>query len=532
MKLRKYPVGIQSFETIRRDGYIYIDKTPLIYKMISEGKPYFLSRPRRFGKSLLCSTLAAVFEGRRELFEAFTTDDGIEQPQLFIANTNWRWEKHPVLRFDFSAGDLRTIDQLDRLIDSTLRRYEMQYGIAPSVTDTNLRMQDLLRFTHEQTGRRAVVIVDEYDNFILHSIGDKEKTDLARQRFQNLFGPLKEMDDHLQFVFVTGISKFSLMGIFSKLNQLNNISMTDEYDSICGISEEELTIQLRPDIEQMAEKAGKEYNDMLAELKQMYDGYHFSEALTDIYNPFSIVNALNSHKLRDYWFSSGTSRALIDLLAQMPAIDMACMEGVRLPSTAFDLPLESFDDPLPVLYQSGYMTIKDYQPDRRMFTLGFPNGEVRTGFADCLYQHVTQSKPSDYSRSVFLDAYYDFRDDDDLSSFMEAIKAFLASVPYHLDNGNEHHYHALLYTLLTAFGADVVAEEPTAKGRADLVLRMPTTIYIMEIKYDGLATEALEQIKKKGYADKYRLDGRPVVKVGVNFSGQERNITEWISQKN
>lgn len=532
MKLRKYPVGIQSFETIRRDGYIYIDKTPLIYKMISEGKPYFLSRPRRFGKSLLCSTLAAVFEGRRELFEAFTTEDGIEQPQLFIANTNWRWEKHPVLRFDFSAGDLRTIDQLDRLIDSTLRRHETQYGIAPSVTDTNLRMQDLLRFTHEQTGRRAVVIVDEYDNFILHNIGDKEKTDLARQRFQNLFGPLKEMDDHLQFVFVTGISKFSQMGIFSKLNQLNNISMTDEYDSICGISEEELTTQLRPDIEQMAEKAGKEYNDMLAELKQMYDGYHFSEALTDIYNPFSIVNALNSHKLRDYWFSSGTSRALVDMLAQMPTIDMACMEGVRMPSTAFDLPLESFDDPLPVLYQSGYMTIKDYQPDRRIFTLGFPNGEVRTGFADCLYRHVTQSKPSDYSRSVFLDSYYDFRDDDDLSSFMEAIKAFLASVPYHLDNGNEHHYHALLYTLLTAFGADVVAEEPTAKGRADLVLRMPTTIYIMEIKYDGSATEALEQIKKKGYADKYRLVGRPVVEVGVNFSGQERNITEWISQQN
>ena len=308
--------------------------------------------------------------------------------------------------------------------------------------------------------------------------------------------------------------------------------MTDEYDGICGISEEELTTQLRPDIEQVAEKAGKECNDMLAELKQMYDGYHFSEALTDIYNPFSIINALNSHKLRDYWFSSRTSRALIDMLAQMPAIDMACMEGVRMPSTAFDLPLESFDDPLPVLYQSGYMTIKDYQPDRRMFTLGFPNGEVRTGFADCLYQHVTQSKPSDYNRSVFLDAYYDFRDDDDLSSFMEAIKAFLASVPYHLDNGNEHHYHALLYTLLTAFGADVVAEEPTAKGRADLVLRMPTTIYIMEIKYDGSATEALEQIKKKGYADKYRLDGRPVVKVGVNFSGQERNITEWISQKN
>lgn len=530
MKLRKYPVGIQSFETIRRDGYIYIDKTPLIFKMISEGKPYFLSRPRRFGKSLLCSTLAAVFEGRRELFEAFTTDDGVEQPQLFIATTNWRWEKHPVLRFDFSAGDLRTIDELDRLIEDMLTSYEQKYGIKSPSSDANLRMRHLIRIAHEQTGQRVVVIVDEYDNFILHSIGDKEKTDLARQRFQNLFGPLKEMDDHLQFVFVTGISKFSQMGIFSKLNQLNNISMTGEYDSICGIGEEELTTQLRPDIEQMAEKVGKGYDEMLVELKQMYDGYHFSEALTDIYNPFSIVNVLNSHQLRDYWFGSGTSSALIDLLAQMPAVDMAQIEGIRMPSTAFDLPLESFDDPLPVLYQSGYITIKDYQPERRMFTLGFPNGEVRTGFADCLYQHVTQSKPSEYNRSVFLDAYYDFRDNDDLSAFMEAIKTFFASVPYHLDNGNEHHYHALLFTLLTAFGADVLAEEPTAKGRADIVLRMPATIYVMEIKYDGLAKEALEQIDKKGYAEKYKLDGRPVVKVGVSFSGQERNISEWLSE--
>lgn len=529
--IRKYPVGIQSFETIRRDGYIYIDKTSLIYKMISEGKPYFLSRPRRFGKSLLCSTLAAVFEGRRELFEAFTMDDGIEQPQLFIANTNWRWEKYPVLRFDFSAGDLRAIDQLDRLIDDILTGYEQKFGITTPSSDVNLRMRRLLRLAHEQTGRRVVVIVDEYDNYILHNIGDKEKTDLARQRFQNLFGPLKEMDDHLQFVFITGISKFSQMGVFSKLNQLNNISMTDEYDSICGISEIELTTQLRSDIERMADKAGMGFEEMLAELKQMYDGYHFSEALTDIYNPFSIVNALNSHKLRDYWFSSGTSRALIDMLAQMPTIDMARIEGVRMPSTAFDLPLERFDDPLPVLYQSGYITIKDYQFDRNLFTLGFPNGEVRTGFADCLYQHATQSKPSDYNRSVFLDAYYDFRDNDDLPSFMKAIKTFFASVPYHLDNGYEHHYHALLYTLLTAFGADVTAEEPSAQGRADLVLRMPATIYVMEIKYNGSAKDALEQIERQGNAEKYNIDGRRVVKVGMNFSEKERNITEWVVKK-
>ncbi len=523
-----YPVGIQSFEKIRRDGYYYIDKTQYIYSMISKGGHCFLSRPRRFGKSLLCSTLGAVFEGRRDLFEAFTTEDGIEQPQLFIATTNWHWEKHPVMRFDFSAGDLRTVDQLDRLIDSTLRRYEMQYGIEPNVTDTNLRMQDLIRCAHEQTGQRAVVIVDEYDNFILHSIGDKGKTELARQRFQNLFGPLKEMDEHLRFVFITGISKFSQMGIFSKLNQLRNISMEQQYDSLCGISEAELTTQMRPDIEMMAERQGLGYQEMLSKLKQMYDGYHFSEALTDIYNPFSIMNAFAANSLRDYWFSSGTSSALIDILSKMPPIEMSQIEGVRLPASAFDLPLEGFDDPMPMLYQSGYITIKDYQNDRSLFTLGFPNGEVRTGFADCLYRLVTHSIPSDRNRSVFLDAYYDFRDSDDLPSFIEAIKTFFASVPYQLDNANEHHYHAILYTLLTAFGADISAEESSAKGRADLVLRMPKTIYVIEIKYDGLAQQALDQIGEKGYAEKYRLDGRRVVKVGINFSNEERNIKDWL----
>ena len=524
-----YPVGVQSFEKIRRDGYYYIDKTQHIYSMISNGGQCFLSRPRRFGKSLLCSTIAALFEGRRDLFEAFTTDHGIHQPQLFIATTDWQWEPHPVFRFDFSAGDLRTIEQLDTLIDDTMRCYEQKFGITPSTTEVNIRMKHLLRVSHEQTGKRAVVIVDEYDNFILHSMGDKEKTDLARQRFQNLFGPLKEMDEHLRFVFITGISKFSQMGIFSKLNQLRNISMEQQYDSLCGISEAELTTQMRPDIEMMAERQSLGYEEMLLKLKQMYDGYHFSEALTDIYNPFSIMNAFAANSLRDYWFSSGTSGALIDMLSKMPSVEMSQIEGVRLPASAFDLPLEGFDDPMPMLYQSGYITIKDYQEDRSLFTLGFPNGEVRTGFADCLYRLVTHSIPSDRNRSVFLDAYYDFRDSDDLDDFMEAIRTFFFSIPYQLDNANEHHYHAILYTLLTAFGADISAEESSAKGRADLVLRMPKTIYVIEIKYDGSAQQALDQIEGKGYAEKYRMDGRRIVKVGVNFSKEERNIKDWLA---
>lgn len=356
----KYPVGIQSFEKLRMEGYLYIDKTPLIYKIITEGCPYFLSRPRRFGKSLLISTLQAVFEGRRELFEAFTTKQGIEQPQLFIARSDWNWEKYPVMRFDFSAGDMVDIEQLDTLIDETLSNYESQYGLTSRVKDANIRMANLLRRMHAQTGRRAVVLVDEYDNFILHALGDDEKVKQARQRLMNVFGPLKAEDEHLQLVFITGISKFSQMGIFSKLNNLKNISMAPAYETLCGISEEELTTQLRHDIERLGKVNGLSYDEQLAELKQMYDGYHFCERRTDIYNPFSLINAFDLERVSNYWFASGTSRAVIEMLAQMPPISIENINGVHCEATAFDNAFDSYVSPLPLLYQSGYLTIKDY----------------------------------------------------------------------------------------------------------------------------------------------------------------------------
>ena len=528
---RKYPVGIQSFESIRKEGYVYIDKTPLIYKMITEGVPYFLSRPRRFGKSLLVSTLAAVFEGRRDLFEAFTTEQGIEQPQLFIATTDWKWEKYPVIRFDFSAGDLVTIDQLDTLIDFTLKTYEVKYGITPPSKDANVRMVNLMRTLHQQTGKRVVILVDEYDNFILHALGDKEKVAQARHRFLNVFAPLKAEDDHLQFAFITGISKFSQMGVFSKLNNLYNISMFDDYATLCGISEEELTTQLRSDIELMANRNGTDYDGMLTQLKARYDGYHFGKAMVDMYNPFSLVNAFNSGDVTDYWFDRGTSGALINMLAQMPPVHVVELEGIQLPSTDFDLPFESFDNPLPILYQSGYLTIKDFRRIGTMnvFTLGFPNAEVRTGFADCLFKHVAGKQVNSRQTSTLQMAYNIFYETDDLPAFIEAIKTFFAGVPYHWeqDNKNEHYYHALLYTLLVVFGADVRAEEPSAKGRSDITLKMPKAIYVMELKYDDTVDAAIDQINRKGYADKYTLDGRPVIKVGIAFSSEERNITDW-----
>ena len=530
---RKYPVGIQSFEGLRKDGYVYVDKTPLIYKMITEGKPYFLSRPRRFGKSLLVSTLAAVFEGRRELFEAFTTKDGIEQPQLFIATTDWEWEKYPVIRFDFSASNLTSIERLDNLIDSTLADYEKRYDITPAKNDVSLRMTAIIRTAHEQTGRRVVVLCDEYDNMMLHCLGDADMQTTVRQRFQDVFGPLKAEDEHLQFVFITGISKFSQIGIFSKLNNLENISMQINYEQICGISEEELTTQLRPDIELLAQTRGETYDETLAELKRMYDGYHFSKRMTDMYNPFSMVKALKSGEIEKYWFDSATPSALIDMLRQMPPLEISDVDGVTCESETFNQSFDSYAAPLPVLYQSGYLTIKNYIKEDDIFILGFPNSEVRTGFAGSLYRYVTNTTADNRERSTLTVAYKAFRRTDDLPAFIEAIKAFFASIPYQWekDNKNEHYYHALLYTLLTSFGADLRAEEPTAKGQSDLTLLMPRGIYVMEIKYDHTAQETLDQISRKGYTDKYALDGRPITKVGISFSSEERNITEWKQEK-
>ena len=529
---RKYPVGIQSFEKIRTEGYVYVDKTPLIYKMITEGMPYFLSRPRRFGKSLLVDTLAMLFEGRRELFEEITLKNGEVQPRLFIAGTDWEWERYPVLRFDFSKSNLSSIEKLDNFINFTLKEYESRYGVElEKGDDFSLRMTKIIHAAERQMGKKVVVLVDEYDNMMLHNLGDAAMQTAIRERFQDLFMPLKGEDAHLQFIFITGISKFSQMGIFSKLNQLNNISMLSAYDAICGISEEELTTVLRPDIEQLAEQQGKDYDAMLAELKTNYDGYHFGMGKADMYNPFSLFKAFANGEVSDYWFESGTTSALIDMLAQMPRIEVTDIEGVECDATDFDQPFDSYKAPLPILYQSGYLTIKHYDRELDAYTLGFPNLEVRKGFALCLYRYVLhRQEQDDLKRSTLQIAYRRFRRDDVLEPFVKALQTFFAGVPYMLDDKNEHHFHAMLYTLFVSFGADVVPEDLSAKGRADLTLKMPKGIYIIELKYGKSADEALRQIEERGYAQKYAMDGRPVVKVGLAFSQEERNITEWKSE--
>lgn len=516
MEMRKYPVGIQSFEKLREDGYLYVDKTALIYELVKNGTYYFLSRPRRFGKSLLVNTLKSYFEGRRELFSG-----------LAIEQLETEWKQYPVFRFDFSTGKFETRQMLQQAIDYKLSELEQQYGVPHEDWTPNIRMTRLIKAAYEQTGRQVVILVDEYDSAMLQHIDNEELQDGVRMEMRNLFSPIKEADPWLKFVLLTGITKFSQMSIFSELNNLNNISMLSRYDALCGISEEELTTQLRPDIEMLAESYGESYDEMLRELKEMYDGYHFSKAKKDMYNPYSLLNAFNNQDIASYWFGTATPTFLTKIIRKYK-MDLEDMSNIQCTSSTFDQPVEHVNDPIPVLYQSGYLTIKSYERFGDVYVLDFPNREVRQGFANSLYRYYANNDVR--SKDKLYMAYLNFYRTDDLAAFIDELKVFFAGVTYQLFNDNERHFQALLFTLLTAFGADVQPEVATARGRADIVLKMPNTIYVMELKYDKSAAEALAQINDRGYAEPYLKDGRRIVKVGVNFSPETRNIAEWVSE--
>ena len=512
---RKYPVGIQSFEKLREGGFLYVDKTALIYELVNTGTYYFLSRPRRFGKSLLVNTLLSYFEGKRELFHG-----------LAIEQLETEWKQYPVFRFDFSTGKFETREMLQQAIDYKLSELEKQYGIPHDDRASNIRMTRLIKTAYDQTGRQVVILVDEYDSAMLQHIDNNELQDGVRMEMRNLFSPIKEADPWLRFVLITGITKFSQMSIFSELNNLNNISMLSKYDALCGITQDELTTQLRPDIEQLAESYGESYDEMLKELKAMYDGYHFSERKTDMYNPYSLLNAFNNQKIASYWFGTATPTFLTKIIRKYK-MDLEDMSNIRCTSSTFDQPMEHVSDPIPVLYQSGYLTIKDYERFGDVFVLDFPNREVRTGFANSLYRCYANNDVR--SKDKLYMAYLDFYRSDNLAAFIDELKVFFSGVTYQLFNDNERHFHALLFTLLTAFGADVQPEVATSRGRADVVLKMPSTIYVMELKYNKTAAEALAQIDERGYADPYLNDGRRIVRVGINFGSKERNINEWIT---
>ena len=510
---RRYPIGIQNFEQLRNNNCVYVDKTELIYQLTHTDSVYFLSRPRRFGKSLLVSTLEAYFQGKKHLFEG-----------LAMERLETEWTEYPVLHMDFSKSKYTNVESLQAALDVQISRWEEIYGSSEKERTFSNRFEGVIQRAYQQMGKQVVVLIDEYDAPLLDTNSEAALQKELRNIVRDFFSPLKGAGQYLRFLLLTGISKFSQLSIFSELNNLQNISMRDEYSALCGITEKELLTCLQPDIQRMAEANGETYEEACAHLKKQYDGYHFSKKCEDIYNPFSLFNAFNAKDYKHYWFSSGTPTFLLELL-QKAQFDVRMMDGMVAMDDQFDAPTDVITDPVPVLYQSGYLTIKGYNPMFRSYTLAYPNSEVRYGFTEALlprYIHRYARENSFYIMTFIEDLMKG-----DIESCLERTRSFFASIPYDLENKTEKHYQTIFYLLFRLMGQYVDAEVKSAIGRADVVVRLADAVYMFEFKYDGSPEEALAQIDSKQYAIPFHADGRKVFKIGVNFDSATRTIGDW-----
>ena len=522
----EYAVGVQLFDGIRESGKaVYIDKTEYVWKMVNtEAKYFFLSRPRRFGKSLFIDTLRCYFEGRKELFKG-----------LYIYDKEKEWRQYPVIRLDLSNGKYYEKELVHGTINCILEQQERRFGLGEYKDPTNYdaRLTRMIETAHEQTGQKVVILIDEYDAPMLDSITDPDLQDYIRNRVRSLFSPLKAQAEHLRFVFLTGISKFSQLSVFSELNNLQQLTFDPKYEGVCGITEEELLTKMQPDIEYLMESLNKgyarwgihyEYDDVVAKLKHWYDGYHFSREMTDVYCPWSLINAFSFGDIMNFWFSTGTPTSLVNLLRTRD-IDMPELEGYRATMEQFNAPTERIGDPIPVLFQSGYLTLKGYDPFSQEWTLGFPNEEVYRGFARCLYQYYCAEYVSSQNR--FSAAYRDLCDDASaIDDFLLYMQEFFTAMPYDIMRKNEKHYQSILYALFVSINADVQAEGRTSTGRMDITLKLKDAIYILELKYDKTSDEALHQIKRKKYAAAFAQDSRPVYAVGLNFNPETHTLDD------
>ncbi|MCF2736618.1 ATP-binding protein [Bacteroides caecigallinarum] len=516
----KYPIGIQSFERIIEDGYVYIDKTDLIYSLTHGGSIYFLSRPRRFGKSLLVSTLKNYYLGHKELFKG-----------LKIDRLEKDWNVHPVFHVDFNGANFTQAGVLETMLDDYIDKWEKQYDIHTDPgLGVGLRFRDILCAVHEQTGRRAVVLIDEYDKPILDVLDvDTSLENRHRNVLKAFYSVFKVADSHLQFVLLTGVTKFSQVSVFSGFNQPKDISMDARYETLCGITQEELDGYFVEPISAMAERNRCSFEEMKSLLKQKYDGYHFSDNMTDVYNPFSLLNALDSLRLQDYWFSSGTPTYLIRLLAHFKE-NMNELTGKYYRQEEFIDYKADVEQPLPMIYQSGYLTIKDYDMEFNTFLLDFPNNEVKSGFLIAVASSYL--KPSEDTGGWIRDVVRTLRtgDTDRLCSLFTS---FLSSIPYTMrrkddERERERYFQYTFYLILRLISVyTVYVEKQQSHGRVDCVLETPQYVYIFEFKLDGTAEEALRQIEEKGYAGEYASDTRILYKIGASFSSETGTIGEW-----
>ena len=513
-QLKRLPVGIQTFSEIIEENMLYVDKTEYIWKMINTSKYIFLSRPRRFGKSLLLSTLQAYFEGRKELFKG-----------LAIEQLEKEWKEYPVIKLSMASGKHMEKEQLERYLGSRLEEYEAKYGIEHPAIDNNVRFSNLIQAAYKQTGRKVVLLIDEYDAPLLDVVHEDTQLPQLRNVMRNFFSPIKDSDPYLQFVILTGITKFSQLSIFSELNNLKNISMIPEFAAICGITKEEMLTQMSDYIDRFAEIQQISREKAEEALRQQYDGYHFTWPSPDIYNPFSLLNALQDGALNSYWFASGTPTYLIEMMRKFDVLpsNLATMEGG---ADDFDAPTENMTTILPLLYQSGYVTIKDYDETFDYYTLSVPNREVHIGLTKAQVPSYVMPNTLLVNNTARRMAQSIAKED--LEGALKLLQTFLGTVPYCNQADSEGYYQQVLYiifTLLSVYFVEVEIHTPT--GRVDMVMQTPHKLYLFELKLSQSAEVAMKQIDLKDYASKFALTGLPIVKVGINFDSERRTISDW-----
>lgn len=526
----KYPIGIQTFEKIREGNYIYVDKTRYIHEIASSNTYYFLSRPRRFGKSLLLSTIESLFRGERDLFKG-----------LAIDSLDWDWQKHEVLHLDLNSLNYKDEESLDINLDWHLKRWESKYGITECSRNLEIRFSDVILKAFEISGKGVVVLVDEYDKPLLAAIGDPKLQSFYRKQLQGFYGVLKSMDRYIRFGMLTGVSRFSKVSIFSALNNIQDISLEPKYNSICGITESELSQYFGPSIRQMADTNGLTAEEMHARLKSNYDGYHFAGRGEDIYNPFSLLNTFSTERIGSYWLATGTTSSLLEVL-DVNTYPIQDLEGCKATENMLNGADIFLSDPIPFFFQTGYLTIKDYDPEFRSYTLGFPNREVSEGFNDLVLRTwMRTDRPATFVEDFVMDVRAGRAD-----AFMEKIRCFFAGIPYDharedkvreddgeygLHGAREVHYQNVMYVIMRLMGFYTSTEYRTSSGRIDMVVETGDYVYVMEFKIDSTPEEALRQIDERGYAEPFRITGKKIFKIGANFDTTKRRLSGFLIEE-
>ena len=518
MATKLYPIGMQTFSEIREEDFLYVDKTEYIYRMThTSGKYFFLSRPRRFGKSLLVSTFESYFEGKKELFKG-----------LAIEKLEKEWTKYPVLHFSLAGGKHMEKDQLVRYLLYILKVNEEKFGIVNDSPDPNVRMLNLIKTVYEQTGQKVVVLIDEYDAPLLDVVHEDTSLGVLREVMRNFYSPLKDSDRMLRFVFLTGITKFSQLSIFSELNNITNVSMHQEYAGICGITKEELLDKFDEDIDVLAGRLGLTHEQALSKLKENYDGYHFTWPSSDIFNPYSLLNCLAEGQMNSYWFGSGTPTYLLNMMRKYDFTPIDLGEQMDASKDDFDAATETMTTIMPLLYQSGYITIKNYDPETELYTLALPNKEVRIGLYRSMLPYYLAAKSAMCNTTVAKMS--SLINKGNMDGALQLLKTFWETVPYCDNTDYEGHYQQTMYiifALLTNFR--ILVEQHTFRGRTDITMETKDTIYVIELKFNKSAQEALDQINNKHYADAFALRGKTVEKIGMNFMIDEDKtiVLDW-----